>query len=312
MKRRNSNPPPVTLARLFVWRAKGPGPGFPARRATQTRGNDKGRLLLPILFLLALAAPLRAGTVLDINQGGTGQTTASTAFNALSPMTTAGDLIYGGSSGSALRLSIGSSGQCLVVSGGDPAWGSCSSGSGTVTSVGLSDASTTPIYAVSGSPVTSSGTLTLTLDTETRNTVFAGPSSGSAAQPGFRAIVGADLPNPAASTLGGIESLASTSHEWINQISTSGVPSATQPAFTDISGSVAASQLPNPGASSLGGIESYAAVSNQWINAISTSGVPSSTQPAFSNLSGTATTAQLPTFTNAMTASAIASNFGGI
>jgi uncharacterized protein YqgV (UPF0045/DUF77 family) len=54
----------------------------------------------------------------------------------------------------------------------------------------------------------------------------------------------AQLPNPSASTLGGIQSLASVSHQWINTISTSGVPSATQPAFTDISGSVAAGQMP--------------------------------------------------------------------
>src|SRR5271170_3799756 len=127
------------------------------------------KLLTVVIFLLGLATSLRAGTVLDINQGGTGQTTASTAFNALSPMTTAGDLIYGGSSGAGTRLAIGSSGQCLVVSSGDPAWGSCSAGSGTVTSVGLSDASTTPIYSISGSPVTSSGTLTLTLGTESAN-----------------------------------------------------------------------------------------------------------------------------------------------
>lgn len=44
------------------------------------------------------------------------------------------------------------------------------------------------------------------------------------------------LPNPTASTLGGIQSLAAVSHNWINTISTSGVPSATQPAFVDISG----------------------------------------------------------------------------
>ena len=43
------------------------------------------------------------------------------------------------------------------------------------------------------------------------------------------------LPNPGASSLGGIESLASVSHEWINTISTSGVPSATQPACGDLS-----------------------------------------------------------------------------
>ena len=75
-------------------------------------------------------------------------------------------------------------------------------GSGGVTSVALADASTAPIYAISGSPVTSSGTLTLTLETQSANAVFAGPSSGSAAQPTFRALASADIPNNAANTTG--------------------------------------------------------------------------------------------------------------
>jgi len=113
-----------------------------------------------------------------------------------------------------------------------------------VTSVGFLDGSTAPIFTISGSPVTSSGTLTETLSTESANKVFAGPTTGSSAQPTFRSLVGADLPNPTATSLGGVESLASASHEWINTISTSGVPSATQPAFTDLSGSLTASQMP--------------------------------------------------------------------
>jgi hypothetical protein len=57
-------------------------------------------------------------------------------------------------------------------------------------------------------------------------------------------LAASNLPNPTASTLGGIESLAAVSHTWINAISTAGVPSATQPAFTDVSGSLACSQHP--------------------------------------------------------------------
>lgn len=64
-------------------------------------------------------------------------------------------------------------------------------GSGTVTSVGLSMPS---IFSVSGSPVTTSGTLTATLTTETANRVFAGPTTGSPATPTFRALVAADIP----------------------------------------------------------------------------------------------------------------------
>jgi hypothetical protein len=115
-------------------------------------------------------------------------------------------------------------------------------GSGTVTSVSFSDASTSPIFNISGSPVTSSGTLTETLATQTANKVFAGPTTGAAAQPTFRSLVGADLPNPSASTLGGVESLASVSHNFLTSISTSGVPTQAQPNFTDISGTATVSQ----------------------------------------------------------------------
>ena len=62
---------------------------------------------------------------------------------------------------------------------------------GTVTSVAL----TAPaIFNVGGSPVTGSGTLTLTLATEAANTVWAGPASGGPATPAFRVLVTADMP----------------------------------------------------------------------------------------------------------------------
>jgi hypothetical protein len=74
-------------------------------------------------------------------------------------------------------------------------------GSGTVTSVALADGSSPTIFTIGGSPVTSSGTLTLTLSNESANTVLAGPSSGSAAQPTFRSLVLADLPSISTLTL---------------------------------------------------------------------------------------------------------------
>lgn len=53
---------------------------------------------------------------------------ANTSFNNISPMTTGGDLIYGGSSGFATRLPNGSSGQVLISGGGTaaPSWQSVS------------------------------------------------------------------------------------------------------------------------------------------------------------------------------------------
>ncbi len=62
---------------------------------------------------------------------------------------------------------------------------------GTVASVAL----TVPAeFSVSGSPVTSSGTLAVTKANENANTVWAGPTAGSAAAPTFRALVAADIP----------------------------------------------------------------------------------------------------------------------
>lgn len=67
-----------------------------------------------------------------------------------------------------------------------------SAGSGTVTSVGLSLPSS--ILSVSGSPIIAAGTLTGTLQTQIANTVWAGPTTGAAAQPTFRALVASDIP----------------------------------------------------------------------------------------------------------------------
>lgn len=66
-------------------------------------------------------------------------------------------------------------------------------GSGTVTSVALSLPSA--IFDVAGSPVTSSGTLAVSLDDQSANTILAGPVSGGAAAPTFRALVAADIPS---------------------------------------------------------------------------------------------------------------------
>lgn len=89
-------------------------------------------------------------------------------------------------------ITAGTPGQVLTSQGGGTTamiWTTPTTG--TVTSVALTVPS---IMSVSGSPVTSSGTLAVTLATETANTVFAGPTSGGAATPTFRALVTADLP----------------------------------------------------------------------------------------------------------------------
>ena len=62
-----------------------------------------------------------SGTLLIAN-GGTGATTKATAFDALSPMTTSGDIIYGGANGTGTRLSKGSNGSILTMENDLPTW----------------------------------------------------------------------------------------------------------------------------------------------------------------------------------------------
>lgn len=106
-----------------------------------------------------------------------------------------------------------------------PGSGGGGGGTGTVTSVGLSDGSSTPIYTISGSPVTTSGTLTFTLSTQTANKVLASATSGGAAQPTFRALVAADIPSlpydsaPTFSTITTNTTLACNSYNFVSTAS---------------------------------------------------------------------------------------------
>jgi len=96
------------------------------------------------------------GTAVGVAYGGTGQTTASAGFNALSPVTTTGDLIVGNGTNSSTRLGIGSTSQVLTVSGGTAIWAAASSG--TVTSVSVTTAN-----GVSGTVATATTTPAISL-----------------------------------------------------------------------------------------------------------------------------------------------------
>jgi hypothetical protein len=103
----------------------------------------------------------------------------------------------------ALNITAGS-GISVTPSGSSIQIAATGAGSGTVTSVGLTAPST--LLSVSGSPVTASGTLALSLANANANLLWAGPSSGGAAAPSYRALVAADiLPiNLASSSNGGV------------------------------------------------------------------------------------------------------------
>jgi hypothetical protein len=111
------------------------------------------------------------GTVAILN-GGTGQTTASAAFNALNPMTTTGDILYEASPTTAARLGIGSTGQVLTVAGGLPSWAAAPSSN--ITALGLYENSATISAnytigtgnnAMSAGPITVSTGFTVTVPT---------------------------------------------------------------------------------------------------------------------------------------------------
>lgn len=276
-------------------------PGFVSQTSLLDRAFAASQGM--ILNRSASAWIATATPTLGVN-GGTG---GSLAFKgSTSGTATITAAAAAGTSNFRLPVGNGTNGFVLTTDGsGNTAWATNAAG-GTVTSVALALPSS--ILTVSGSPIIASGTLTGSLAVQNANKVWAGPTTGADAAPAFRALVGADLPNPSASTLGGIQSFAGSSSQWVRSISTSGVPASSQPAFTDISGTVAAAQLPNPSASTLGGVQSLAAVASRWINQISTSGVPSATQPAFSDISGNASLAQLPTISNS---SVLGNNSGG-
>ena len=95
------------------------------------------------------------GTVAIVN-GGTGQTTAGAAFNALSPITTTGDLILGTGVNTASRLAIGANGYLLTSNGTTASWVAAPASGVTTFSAGTTGL--TPATATGGA-VTLAGTL---------------------------------------------------------------------------------------------------------------------------------------------------------
>jgi hypothetical protein len=222
-----------------------------------------------------------------------------TALGAIGATTLLGNPTGSSASPSAITLGAGLSfvGSTLVSTAG--------SGAGTVTTVSVVTAN--GISASVANPTTTPA-LTFTLGDITPTSVAA---SGT--------VTGSNLSNTNTgdqtfaslsplTTLGDLLVFTTVNTRLAGNITTtrmflaqtgagasSAAPVWAQPAFTDVTGTVAAAQLPNPSATTLGGVQSKAAVTNQFLTSISTSGVPASAQPAFSNLSGAATTAQLPT-----------------
>lgn len=89
---------------------------------------------------------------LPIGNGGTGAATKAAAFDALSPMTSSGDIIYGGASGTGTRLAKGTDGQVLTLASGIPAWQDAAAAAATDASNEISNCSLAT--SVSGNALT--------------------------------------------------------------------------------------------------------------------------------------------------------------
>jgi hypothetical protein len=143
---------------------------------TQVQYNNAGALAGSSTFTFnsgtntVTIGTLNLTNALGISYGGTGQTTASAAFNALSPITTTGDLILGNGTNSATRLAIGANTYILTSNGTTASWQAPTAG------VSLSAANTwTATQTFNGTSSTFGATL---LDSnETVNIVSAAPSS---------------------------------------------------------------------------------------------------------------------------------------
>lgn len=154
-----------------------------------------------------------AGTINQINVSGS---TGAVTFSLPSSITitgltlsglTANSFLYSGVGGALTTTTAPTNGQLLIGStGAAPVAATLTQGTGIsisnaagsitiantgVTSVGLS---LPGIFSVSGSPVTTTGTLTASLATQNNNTFFAGPTTGGPLAPTFRAIAYGDLP----------------------------------------------------------------------------------------------------------------------
>lgn len=152
-------------------------------------GGGGGSYTLPIASANTLGG-VKVGSGLSIDQdgvlssqgGGGGYTLPAATDGALG-----GIKIGFTQSGKNYPLLLDSNNKAYV----NVPWEGGSGGSGTVTSVGM----TVPTgFSVTGSPVTGSGILAVSLDSQAKNKVLASPANASGT-PSFRALVAADIPD---------------------------------------------------------------------------------------------------------------------
>lgn len=191
---------------------------------TATAAPVNGQLLIGSTGAAPVAATLTQGTGISVTNGAGSITIANTGVTSVaasggttglsftgSPVTTTGTLSLSGTlipaNGGTGLTSLGTGNQVLGVNAGASAaeYKSVSNGTGisvthgvgtiTIANTGVTSValSAPAIFSVSGSPVTTTGTLTFSLATQSNNTFFAGPTTGGPLAPTFRQIAFSDL-----------------------------------------------------------------------------------------------------------------------
>lgn len=139
--------------------------------------RDDGTTWATFMTLGAAGAYAPGGTDVAIADGGTGQSTATLGFDALSPMTTAGDLIIGGASGTRTRLAAGATSGHVLTSNGSgaaPSWQAAGGGgSGAVLGAKMYSTGSDTIWA------TASSTSTADIDATNAALTVTIPASGA-------------------------------------------------------------------------------------------------------------------------------------
>jgi hypothetical protein len=155
---------------------------LPSQTANEFYASPSGSAGAPSFrAMTATDVPELTATQMPAFTGDATSAAGSTALTLAASGVTAGTY---GSASSTLTATVDAKGRITALTTNALA-------SGSVSSVGLAAPS---IFAVTGTPVTSAGTLTLALASQAANTVFASPS-GAAGGPSFRSLVLGDLPS---------------------------------------------------------------------------------------------------------------------
>ena len=172
-----------------------------------------------------------------------------------------------------LNLTSSNSSITITPSGTTIDLKASSTGAGTVPSVGLVDS--TGLFNITGSPVTTSGSLTLSsFQSQAAKSFFAAPNASSGA-PSFRAIVASDIPTLNQNTTGTAANITATSNSTLTTLSALSLP------YSQLSGTV-----PTWNQNTTGTAANITATSNSTLTTLSALSLPYSQLTGTPSLSG--------------------------